>query len=121
MKNSNNELREYVESIAAELKAMYEGNFTDEELEVLEENGEAADLYEYFAENALDVEYTISGNGGFLGARIAVTLGGPNVWVDTREGCVKGYWGSDREEAWIPSEVCDEINFIFEESYNCMK
>lgn len=115
-----NELKAYVEGILDDLNKLYESDFTDEELEAMAEDGEAYDLYSYFVD-ALDVEYTISSNGDFLGARIAVTLGGPNVWIDTREGFVKGAWGSDREEAWIPSEVCEEINAIFAELYSCIK
>ena len=115
-----NELREYVEGIRNDLNKLYEASYTDEEREAMEEAGEAFDLYSYFCD-ALDVEYTVSSRGDFLGARVYVTLGGPNVWVDTREGYVKGAWGSNREEAWIPSEVCEEINSIFEEWYSCLK
>lgn len=115
-----NELQKYVDSIAAELRKLYEADLTDEEREAAEENGEAYDLYTYFAD-ALDIEYTISSRGDFLGARIAVALGGPNIYVDTREGYVKGYWGTDRAEAWIPSEICEEINGIMEEYYDMVR
>ena len=111
------DLESMVDSIRDELNRLYEADYTEEEREEMEENGEAYDLYSYFAD-ALDIEYTISGNMDFLGARIAVTLGGPNIYVNTRTGYVEGYWGRDEAEAWIPSEVCDEINSIFEEIYN---
>ena len=114
------ELRNYVDSIRDDLNKLYESDFTDEEREAAEENGEAYDLYTYFAD-ALDIEYTISSRGDFLGARIAVALGGPNIYIDTREGYVKGYWGTDREEAWIPSEICEEINGIMEEYYDMVR
>lgn len=119
MKTENNELRTYCQRIADELRKLYEADLTDEEREELEENGEAYDLYSYF-DDALDIEYTISGRGDFLGARIAVALGGPNIYVDTRRGEVEGYWGSDHESAWIPSEICDEIDSIFEDLYHCL-
>lgn len=112
-----NELKKYVDGIRDDLKNLYEADYTDEEREELEESGEAFDLYSYFDSNALDCEYTISYTGDFLGARIWVTLGGPNVCIDTREGYVKGAWGTDREESWIPSEIVDEINAIFSEYY----
>ena len=110
------ELQNYVDGIAADLRRLYEADPTDEEREEAEETGEACDLYTYF-NDPLDIEYTISGRGDYLGTRIAVALGGPNIYVDTREGYVKGYWGSDRAEAWIPSEICEEIDSIFEEYY----
>lgn len=115
-----NELQKYVDSIAAELRKMYEADLTDEEREAAEENGEAYDLYTYFAD-ALDIEYTINSRGDFLGARIAVTLGGPNIYIYTREGEVKGYWGTDRATKWIPSEICEEINGIMEEYYDMVR
>lgn len=120
MSTTANELQRYVDGIAADLRRLYEADPTDEEREAAEENGDACDLYSYFTD-VLDVEYTISSQGDYLGARIAVALGGPNIFIDTREGEVKGYWGTDRAEAWIPSEICEEINGIMEEYYDMVR
>ena len=120
MSNIANDLRKYVDNIADDLRKLYEHEPTDEEREAAEENGDACDLYTYF-QDVLDIEYTISSRGDYLGARIAVALGGPNIYIDTREGYVKGYWGTDREEAWIPSEICEEINGIMEEYYDMVR
>lgn len=113
-----NELRAYVENIRDEIKSLYE--LTTEEVERREEEGESSSLWDYFAD-ALDVKYTIDSRGEYLGARVYVTLGGPNVWVDTRRGEVGGAWGTDRESVWLPSEICDEIDSIFREAYECLK
>lgn len=113
------DLRSYVNRIADELRFLYDADFPDETRERLERDGEPHDILSYF-DDALDVEYTISGRGDFLGARIAVALGGPNVYVDTRRGEVEGYWGADHESAWVPREICDEIDSIFEELYHCL-
>jgi hypothetical protein len=115
-----NELKKYVDGIRDELKALYELDITDEEREEREENGEPCSLYDYF-NDVLDIEYTIDSRGEYLGARVYVTLGGPNVWIDTREGYVKGAWGTDRAESWIPSEINDEINDIFREYYESIR
>ena len=120
MSNTASDLQKYVDGIAADLRKLYEADPTDEEREAAEENGEACDLYSYFSD-ALDIEYTISSRGDYLGARIAVALGGPNIYIDTREGEVKGYWGTDRADAWIPSEICEEINNIMEEYYDMVR
>ena len=114
------ELENMVTSIRDELNHLYEADYTDEERDEMEENGEAYDLYSYFAD-ALDIEYTIGANGDFRGARIAVALGGPNIYVDTRRGYVEGVWGCDHRDAFIPSEVCDEINSILEELYDAAR
>jgi len=120
MSNTANDLQKYVDGIAADLRRLYEADPTDEEREAAEENGDACDLYTYFAD-VLDIEYTISSRGDYLGARIAVALGGPNIYIDTREGYVKGYWGTDRAERWIPSEICEEIDGIMEEYYDMVR
>ena len=120
MSNTANDLQKYVDGIAADLRRLYEAEPTDEEREAAEENGEACDLYTYF-EDVLDIEYTISSRGDYLGARVAVALGGPNIYIDTREGYVKGYWGTDRAERWIPSEICEEIDGIMEEYYDMVR
>ena len=120
MSNTANELQKYVDGIAADLRRLYEADPTDEEREAAEENGEDCDLYSYFSD-VLDIEYTISSRGDYLGARIAVALGGPNIYIDTREGYVKGYWGTDRAERWIPSEICEEIDGIMEEYYDMVR
>lgn len=120
MTTTANDLQKYVDGIAADLRRLYEADPTDEEREAAEENGDACDLYSYF-NDVLDIEYTISSRGDYLGARIAVALGGPNIYIDTREGYVKGYWGTDREEAWIPSEICEEIDSIMEEYYDMVR
>lgn len=113
-----NDLREYVERIRDEIKSLYD--LTPEEVERREEEGESSSLWDYFAD-ALDVEYTIDSRGEYLGARVYVTLGGPNVWVDTRRGEVGGAWGTDRESVWLPSEICDEIDSIFCEAYESLR
>ena len=114
------ELKAYVEGIKADLLRLYEVDYTDDEREQMEADGESYDLYSYFSD-CLDVEYTISSRGDLLGVRAYVALGGPNIWVDTRNGEVAGAWGCDRESAWLPSEICEEINGIFEEWYEMVK
>lgn len=114
-----NELKNYVDSIAADLRRLYEAEPSEEEREQAEESGEACDLWTYF-NDVLDIEYSISARGDFLGCRLAVALGGPNVFIDTKRGEVEGYWGADHETAWIPTEICEEIDCIFEDYYNCL-
>ena len=112
------ELRTYCEGIREDIKSLYD--LTPDEIERREDEGESSSLLDYFAD-ALDVEYTIDSRGEYLGCRVFVTLGGPNVWVDTRRGEVGGAWGTDRESVWLPSEICDEIDGIFCEAYECIK
>lgn len=52
----------------------------------------------HYLNDALDIEYTIDANFEYVGARIAVALGGPNIYIDTRREIVQGYWGEDKVE-----------------------
>lgn len=46
-------------------------------------------------DDILDIQYTVSRDREFLGARVLVAFGGPNIWVDTRTDTVEGYWWGD--------------------------
>ena len=90
-----------------------------EQLKELESIG-ASDLYEYF-DDCLDIEYTIDSSGDYLGTCIWVGIGGPNVWVDTRDRAVKLAWGSERAEWGISSDTAEAIDEIFEERYKSLR
>ena len=105
-----NENREYCKRIAEEIEAIYSG-------EVLNDDGETMALYDYFSD-ALDFEYTITSRKEYKSVKVWVTLGGPNVWIDTSDAAVHLAWGADREEFHIDWDVRDEIDSIFEEYYN---
>ena len=109
----NNELQEYLERMYHELNEIYEGRATNED-------GEQATFYDYF-QDALDYEYTIGANGDYLGVRVYMALGGPNIWVDTRRGEIGGAWGADRADRWLLSEIANEIDAIFSEYYEMTK
>ena len=47
-------------------------------------------------DTALDIEFMINGRGDYIGARLLVTFGGPNIWIDTRFNRIEGYWGADQ-------------------------
>lgn len=112
------ELNAMLDNIREELESLYYADHTDEEREELEANGEAYDLYSYFAD-VLDFEYTINSSKEYSSVRVWLTLGGPNIWIDTSACEIRGAWGSSRESVYLPGEICAEIDSIFEEYYNC--
>jgi len=71
--------------------------FEDAGIDHEEQGAEPTDLISGFdwLEDVLDVEWTVSRDGNFLGARILVAFGGPNIWVDTRRQTVEGFWWGD--------------------------
>lgn len=78
-----------------------------------------ARLNKYF-EDALDVEFIIGYDGKYRGTRVAITLGGPNIYLDTRDGIVKGYWGGDKAQADLYSRTATEIDAYWEEQWSCI-
>lgn len=58
-----------------------------------------------YLQDALDIEYIVNGKGAYLGARVLVAFGGPNIWVNTRTGTVEGAWWADRANASFTDNI----------------
>ena len=94
---------EYVKSVADDLAKYYKQD----------------NLFEYF-DDVLDVEYCVSSRREYLGIKVWVTLGGPNVWIDTRNKQVKLAWWGEVADYYLPNDVCDAIDDIFAEHWGCI-
>ena len=105
------ENREYLKRIAKEIEEYAAG-------EMVDNDGNELNLYDYLSD-ALDYEFTIDSQKEYKSAKIWVTLGGPNVWIDTAERAVKLAWGTDREEYPLDWDMCDEIDDIMQDIYEC--
>lgn len=70
---------DYAESVADGFwRAAEDGNpFTSED-------DPNADVYDFLANDALDINYVVGRDGDYLGADILLTCGGPNAWIHTR-------------------------------------
>jgi hypothetical protein len=74
-----------------------------------EEHEYHADAYDYL-EEVLDIQYLVSSDREYLGARLLLTYGGPNAWLDTRTGEVTVYWGSDTATVRVPQSFTDALD-----------
>lgn len=74
-------------------------------------------LYDYLGD-ALDIRYIINGDRSYHAVRVAVALGGPNVYIDTEEGAVCLYWGGETARCFLSSEARDAVDAWGEELYN---
>lgn len=85
------ELKNHVKSIAENLTnpPMDEWNKDRD----IESEGEFS-AFDYL-QDALDIEYIVSSKKEYLGARVLVAFGGPNIWINTRTKTVEGYWWGD--------------------------
>ena len=103
------ENREYLLRVREEIEMYYNG---------FEEDEEEKSLYDYLSE-ILDYEIAIDSSMNYISCKAWVTLGGPNVWIDTRERAIKLAWGNERDDIYLDSNICEEIDSYFEEIYNC--
>lgn len=87
----SHDLKNHVQSIADKLT----NGFSDDDLNY---DGEEMSAFDYL-QDALDIEYIVDSRGKYLGARVLVAFGGPNICVNTHTGTVEGAWWSDRSEA----------------------
>ena len=107
MTKTNDMLRDHCEEIAKQIRTGaydFEPNEDDTE----------PNAYHYL-QDALDIEYVVNSKGEYLGARILVAFGGPNIWINTRTGEVEGYWWSNScriaygTDALGLDDACEEL------------
>ena len=75
--DTKNELQKQCQRIADEIGT---GNYSMDERDVEEWDGPCAGHY---LSEAFDIEYTVTGNFEYRGARVCVAFGGPNICVDS--------------------------------------
>jgi len=101
------DLKEHVQSIARRIS---EADFD------LNDDGEELSAFDYL-QSALDIEYIVNSKREYLGARVLVAFGGPNIWVNTRTGTVEGHWWGDSATASFTDAI--GLDEALSELYNC--
>jgi len=82
----------------------------------LNDDGEELTAFDYL-QDALDIEYIVSSERKYLGARVLVAFGGPNIWVDTRKSIVEGAWWGDKAVAIFQDNI--GLDDALSELFNC--
>lgn len=90
----------------------------NDDLQEAYENGE---LMDYINDHALDIEYRVSSDLSYLGVEIAIALGGPTVYINTRDNRLEAYWGGDTAYSLLDSDVREELDMIFEEMFDSLR
>ena len=103
----NNDLQNHVNDIA---RCISEADFDRND------DGDECSAFDYL-QDALDIEYIVSSKKEFLGARVLVACGGPNIWVNTRTNTVEGHWWGDSATASFIDSI--GLNDALEELYSC--
>jgi len=121
MENDNG-LKKMVQNIANDMSNGIELNIDDHQ-HILDETGqEPGDLMQAsdYLNGCLDIEYIVNGAKEYLGARILVTFGGPNIWINTRNKTIEGYWWSDNAFAGFDTGTDSiDIDGYLAEIWNC--
>lgn len=105
-----NELREKLIAIADKLKELYKKYIENEDFQ---------EFQEHF-DDVLDIEYKIGGDLKYRSVKLALTLDGSNIYLDTETMTLRGYWGIQQEEVDIDREMSNAIDDIFEEYFNSL-
>ena len=106
VKSTSNHLKTHVQSIAQDLQHGY----TSDE-------GNDVSGHSYLCD-ALDIEYIVSSEKKFLGARVCVAFGGPTIWINTKTKTVEGYWWNETEFASYDHDYMD-LDSALEELWEC--
>ena len=70
-----------------------------------------------YLQDALDIEYIVNSKREYLGARVLVAFGGPNIWINTRTKKVDGYWWNESASASFDDGI--DLDSALEELWNC--
>lgn len=128
-----NENREHCKVIAEALEKYYNGevyrctecgdivepNNNEEECFTCGGELEQLSLYDYLDMDVFDIEYRLDSTKQLTSVRIMIACGGPNIYIDTASRAVELYWWGDRASYPIDRNVCEEIDRVFEEIFNC--
>lgn len=82
-----------------------------------EDEFERVTIYDYLAD-VLDVTYYTTGRDGeYLGVRLMLVCGGPNVYLDTYRRTLELYWGTEGATVDLLPDEADEVDAMCSEQY----
>ena len=88
------------------------------EAENLEQAWQAGELFDYLNDEVLDMTFIVTPPRTLRAVELAVTLGGPSIYIDTREHAIVGFWGGDKAQYALDYDLCNEIEQAFAEMYD---
>lgn len=124
MTDTKEELKEMCQALADKLRMFLDDMLYDTESGDMVFRSSLPDDYD--EDRYCDLGYYLDDNYGvkcitdlrtndLYGAEICMAWGGPNIYIETRDSYVRGYWGSDVVEVPLSYEVSDKINDIVED------
>ena len=86
--------------------------------EIADNDLEIATIGDYF-NDFLDVDYIVDSNKKYKACRVLVAYGGPNICIDTWMQRVMLSWWGEYAKAYIPDDLCEQIDDFFKAIYEC--
>jgi hypothetical protein len=114
-------LQDMVKSIALNITNELADSEPDE-FERWHDEGQPDDFtptgYDYL-QRTYDIKYIVGSDGTYYGAELMVAGGGPNIYVETRDNTVRGYWGGDKAQWGFLDNI--GLDDACEELYQCTR
>ena len=86
--------------------------------EIADNDLEIATIGDYF-DDFYDIDYVIGSDKHYKACRVLVAYGGPDIYVDTWLQQVLLSWWGKHAEAYIPDDLCEQIDDFFKAIYEC--
>jgi hypothetical protein len=85
------------------------------------EIGDEVTASEYLCDS-FDIEYTVTQALDYKSAVVTVALGGPNIFINTSNNEVEGYWGSERVSIPFTDNmgIDEHLEYTYNEAKSCM-
>jgi len=114
------EIKKHVQNIVKDIESGMSYEEAGQEIDAEANGYDITDTIHGFdyLEGCLDIEYIVSSSKEYLGARVLVAFGGPNIWINTRTKQVEGYWWGDSCLLSYDDDPMG-IDEALEELYNC--
>lgn len=119
MNNDKQRLTNHVKELADRLEVPFEDWDTDDYPPFDEEDSYTALDY---VDGALDIVYHVRGRYDVIGAELLLAYGGPNIFLDTRDKVIKGYWAGDYAEVRLGiahESNIEAINEVLADVFSC--
>lgn len=87
----------------------------------LEEKGAAVFFDSEDGNDIYDIEYSTDAELEFLGARVAIAIGGPSIYIDSRAGAVELFWGTEEARNYLSDDCRRDVDAYFREIFQGMK
>ena len=86
--------------------------------EIADNDLEIATIGDYFSD-FYDVDYIVDSTKKYKACRVLVAFGGPNICIDTWMQRVLLSWWGEYAKAYIPDDLCEQIDDFFKAIYEC--